>query len=107
MPVCTTSAVTSRIGLEELKALVDEPLAKSAAVLEFEKDDGDKERIAEEKFRVFLDDNFEIADPRSFRDLPESRRKEIVQAAHQQGFSIRRLAHFTGLTPYAIHKFFR
>ena len=104
MPVCTTSAVTHRISFKELKALVDEPLAKSAVVLEFEKEDDEKDRIAEMKFRTFLDDNFEITDPQALRDLPETQRGEILRAAHQQGFSIRRLAQFTGLTPYAIHK---
>ena len=104
MPVCTTNAVTKRISLDELKALVDEPLPKSAVALEFDKEDNDTNLIIEEKFNRFLDDNFDISDPQSLRDLPESQLHEILQAAISSGFSIRRLAHFTGLSRYAIQK---
>ena len=105
MPVCTTSAVMKRITLEELKGLVDEPLPKSAMVLDFDREkDEDKEQVAEEKFRVFLDDHFDIADSRALLDLPKSQVQEILQAANAYGFSIRILASITGLTTHFIRK---
>ena len=104
MPVCTTNAVTKRISLDELKALVDEPLPKSAVALESDNEDNDTNLIIEEKFNRFLDDNFNISDSQSLRNLPEAQLHEILQAAISSGFSIRRLAQITGLSRYAIQK---
>ncbi|MBO4892576.1 MAG: transposase [Prevotella sp.] len=105
VPVCNTKAVTSRISLCALQDLVNELLPKSAIVLEFGKEDRDQ--LAEEKLRQFLFDQYEISDPQVLGDLPESERIDILQAAHHHGFSIRRLALLTGLTPYVIHKSIR
>lgn len=105
MPVCTTSAVTKRVSLGELKGLVDEPLAKSAVVLEFDKDERDQ--MAEEDLREFLSDHFRIADPQAVGELPEPQREAVLRAAHHYGISIRRLAQLTGLSTHAIYKAMR
>ena len=105
MPVCTTSAVIKRFSLDELKELVDEPLAKSAVVLEFDKEERDK--LAEEDLRDFLTEFFGFSDHRAFKRLSDSQLEVILKIAHNHGFSIRRLAHFTGLTTHAIYKSIR
>lgn len=105
MPVCNTSAVIHRVELGELKALVDEPLAKSAVVLEFDRDERDQ--LDEEDLRGFLTDHFGISDPQTLGALPESQRVAVLQAAHNHGLSIRRLARITGLTTYSIYKLVR
>ena len=102
LPVCNTAAVFKKVSFETLEGLVNEPLPKSAVILEFGKEDRDQ--LAEEKLRNYLFDQFGISDPQTLGSLPESERIDILQEAHHHGFSIRRLAHLTGLSPYSIHK---
>ena len=102
MPVCCTSAVTKRVSFKELKGLVDEPLAKSAVVLEYDKDERDK--MAEEELHEFLLDHFGISDIQAISHLNEPQREAILQAAYNHGISIRRLAQLTGLTTHSIYK---
>ena len=93
MPVCNTTAIFKKVSLDELKGLVNEPLPKSAVALESGKEDRD--RLAEEKLRNFLYDQFGFSEPQTLGDLPETERITILQAAHHSGFSIRFLAHLT------------
>ena len=105
MPICTTHVITQRVSLEELKELVDEPLSKTAVVLEFDKNERDQ--MAEEDLHDFLIKHFGVSDLEGIRNLPEPKRQAILQAVHHHGISIRRLAQLTGLTPYTIHKSIR
>lgn len=102
MPVCATATVMKRISLNELKNLVDEPLAKSILVLDFDRDDCNPS--TKDDLINFLSDHFNIRDLQELTNLTEARREAILHAAHNYGFSIRCLAHHTGLTSYAIRK---
>lgn len=104
IPVCRTEPIIRRISLKELKGLVDEPLPKSAVVLEFDQSDDEKFQITAETFRTFLDENFAISDPQVLPSLPTPQLHEIIQAAISFGFSVRSLSLITGISRYILKK---
>ena len=93
--VCNTKSVLSRIPLDELRALVDEPLPKTAMILEFDSGCAIK---TDDEMKEFLISSFGLRTPMDLQLYTRERRNDILRAAKEYGGSIRQLVRLTGIS---------
>ena len=92
--ICKTQHVLKRMTLDELRELVNEPLAKNVRILDYDKSNcfaGDDE------VREYLLDTYGLKTPADIQLLSKDRREEILRSAKDFGASIRQLERMTGV----------
>lgn len=94
-PVCDVSAVLRRIPMEELQALVNEPLPKTAQILDFDRRKGS---VTNEEIGTFLSDNYGLRHPLDLQLYTKERRNDILHACKEFGATIRQLSKLTGFS---------
>ena len=94
-PVCDVSAVLGKIPIEELQELVNEPLTKTAQILDFDKRRGS---ITNDEIVGYLTDNYGLKHPFDLQLYCKERRNDILHACKELGASIRQLSRLTGFS---------
>ena len=94
-PVCDVPAVLRRIPMEELQALVNEPLSKTAQILDFDKRRGS---VTNDEIVGYLTDNYGLRLPTDLQLYCKERRNDILRACKEFGATIRQLSKLTGFS---------
>jgi len=93
--VCSTQTVLARLPLDDLRALVNEPLPKTAMILDF--DSGHVVKTDEE-MKDFFADHYRLENPMNLQLYDRKRRNDILRDAKTFGGSIRQLVRLTGIS---------
>lgn len=93
--ICATKAVLSRISLDGLCALMDEPLPQAVKVLEFDSGSNAK---TDDEMREFFNSSFGLEHPIDLQMYSRDRQNDILRAAKQYGASIRQIVRLTGIS---------
>lgn len=94
-PICDVSAVLRRIPIEELQELVNEPLRKTAQILDFDKRRGS---VTNDEIIGYLADNYGLRHPVDLQLYSKERRNDILRDCKELGASIRQLSRLTGFS---------
>jgi REP element-mobilizing transposase RayT/uncharacterized Zn finger protein (UPF0148 family) len=94
-PVCDVAVVLGKIPMEELQELVNEPLRKTAQILDFDKRRGS---LTNDEIVEFLTDNYGLRNPVDLQLYSKERRNDILRACKELGASIRQLSRLTGFS---------
>ena len=100
-PICNVRPVLARMPLDELRALVFEPLSKTAAILDFDTKLPATVRSSgktDDEVVAFLCGNYGLRHPTDLQLYSRDRRDDILRAAKQFGATIRQLSRLTGIT---------
>ena len=100
--LCDTRTVLNRSSLEDLTALVNEPVADDGNILEIDTADG--MMVTDEDIRTFLFQTYNIHNPLEMQNMNKEFRNAIIKAAKEYGGSIRQLSRLTGLSYGLIRK---
>ena len=92
-PICDVAAVIRRIPMEELQELVNEPLRKTAQILDFDRRRG---AVTNEEIIEYLSDNYGLRLPADLQLYSKERRNDILRACKEFGATIRQLSKLTG-----------
>ena len=93
--LCDTRTVLNRSSLEDLTALVNEPVADDGNILEIDTADG--MMVTDEDIRTFLFQTYNIHNPLEMQNMNKEFRNAIIKAAKEYGGSIRQLSRLTGV----------
>ncbi len=93
--ICNTQPVVCRMPLEDLRALVFEPLPKTTVILDI---DNDKRRKSDEEVSQFLIEEFGLRHVQDILLLSKERQKDAVRQARDYGASIRQIERLTGIS---------
>lgn len=94
-PVCDVAAVIRRIPIEELQELVNEPLRKTAQILDFDRRRGS---VTNDEIMTYLSDDYGLRHPMDLQLYSRERRNDILRACKEFGASIRQLSKQTGFS---------
>jgi hypothetical protein len=94
-PVCDVAAVIRRIPIEELQELVNEPLRKTAQILDFDRRRGS---VTNDEIMTYLSDDYGLRHPMDLQLYSRERRNDILRACKEFGASIRQLSKVTGFS---------
>ena len=97
-----TRTVLNRLSLEDLTALVNEPVADDGNILEL--DTADDLMVTDEDLRTFLFRTYTIHNPLEIQNMSKEFRNAIIKAAKEYGGGIRQLSRLTGLSYGLIRK---
>ena len=93
--ICSTQPVISRMPFEELKALVFEPLPKTAVVLDI---DNERRRKTDEEVGEYIISSFGLRHAQDVLLLTKERQKDVIRQARDFGASIRQIERLTGIS---------
>ena len=93
--ICSTQPVISRMPFEELKALVFEPLPKTAVVLDI---DNERRRKTDEEVSEYIISSFGLRHAQDVLLLTKERQKDVIRLARNFGASIRQIERLTGIS---------
>lgn len=93
--VCSTKTVLSRMALDELRALVNEPLPKTTMILDFDSGSSVK---TDEEMKHFFANIYGLEKPMDLQLYAKERRNDILRDAKEFGGSIRQLVRLTGIS---------
>ena len=93
--ICKTQHVLKRMTLDELRGLVNEPLAKSVRILDYDKSNC---FASDDEVKEYLLDTYGLRTPADIQLLSKDRREEILRSAKDFGASIRQLERMTGIS---------
>ena len=79
--------------MEELQELVNEPLRKTAQILDFDRRRG---AVTNEEIIEYLCDNYGLRLPADLQLYSKERRNDILRACKEFGATIRQLSKLTG-----------
>ncbi len=96
VPVCQTDRVLSRISLEELTALVNDPLPKALNILDFNNEMS--VRVSDEKVREFLTSICSGSSFTAIQHYNKEARNDIIRQLKDYGASIRQITRITGIS---------
>lgn len=99
---CATKTVCNRISMDELKNLVEEPLADGLQCLDVQEQV--KITIGDQDIRQFLLQQYNIAEPLKVQTLDKDLRREIILACLDLGAGFRQLSRLTGVPYGVIHR---
>ena len=80
--------------LDELRKLVNEPLAKNVRILDYDKSNC---FASDDEVREYLLETYGLRTPADIQLLSKGRREEILRSAKNFGASIRQLERMTGI----------
>lgn len=102
MPFCSVSSVLSRISLEELAELVNEPLPKTSLILDYNNET--KIRLNEEKIREFISKDCKIQNPKDIQSYSKQERKAVLKEILAFGGSIKQISRITGISESIVRR---
>lgn len=102
MPFCSVSSVLSRISLEALSELVDEPLPKTSKILDYNNET--TIRLSEDKVREFICKDCGIQNPKDIQSFPKPERRAVLKKILAFGGSIRQISRLTGLSESIVRR---
>ena len=105
VPLCNTRAVLKRIGLDELKDLVEEPLADDVFCLDHE--DMPNRCVSDETLLNYLQQELGIQDFIEIQRFEKSARNEIILLLVRRGGGVRQLSRLTGLGIHIIERLWK
>ena len=100
--LCATHTVCNRISLEELKGLVETPLADGLQCLDVQEQV--RITIGDKDVRQFLLQQYDIAEPLRVQTLDKEQRNQILLSLLGLGAGLRQLSRLTGVTYGIINK---
>jgi len=92
---CASKTVLSRISLDALIELVNEPLPKSKRILDF--DNETVKKINDDMIHAFMRDECGLINPKDIQSLPKDVRRAILKKVRAYGGSIRQISRITGI----------
>lgn len=93
--ICSTKSVLSRMPIDDLRALVYEPLPKTIMILDY--DSGSIVKTDDE-VKEFLISSYGLKHPMDLQLYDREKRNTIIRAAKEYGASIRQLVRLTGIS---------
>lgn len=102
MPFCSVSSVLSRISLEALTELVNEPLAKTSRILDYNNET--TIRLNEDKIREFISKDCGIQNPKEIQSYSKQERRAILKEILAFGGSIRQISRLTGISESIVRR---
>ena len=99
---CSTSAVLSRIPMDVLTELVNEPLAKAHRILDINNEM--PIRLDDDKIREFIRYECLVRNPNDLQSYPKPERQAILKRIREFGGSIRQISRITGISESIIRK---
>lgn len=92
--ICAINSVLKSIPLEELVGLVNEPLTKTAQILDFDKRRGS---VTDDEVLDFLHEKYGINNAVDLQHYSKERRNDILRDCKDFGATIRQLSRLTDL----------
>ena len=102
MPFCAVSSVLSRISLEELTELVNEPMPKTSRILDYNNEM--PMRLSEDKIREFISKDCGIQNPKDLQSYSKQERKAILKEILAFGGSIKQISRITGISESIVRR---
>ena len=99
---CSTSAVLSKIPMDVLTELVNEPLAKAHRILDINNEM--PIRLDDDKIREFIRYECLVRNPNDLQSYPKPERQAILKRIREFGGSIRQISRITGISESIIRK---
>ena len=93
--ICATKPITNRMPLEELRALVFEPLPNTASILDI---DCKRRRMTDEEVCQLLVTEFGLRQVQDVLLLSREKQKDVIRFARESGASIRQIERLTGIS---------
>lgn len=95
LSICSTQPVISRMPFDDLKALVFEPLPKTAVVLDI---DNERKRKTDDEISEYITSSFGLRHVQDVLLLTKERQKDIIRQVRDYGASIRQIERLTGIS---------
>ena len=102
LSLCATNVVMKRIAIDDLRELVETPLADEVMILDI--DDNPRITIGDKEIRQYLIDHFQISTPLEVQTLDKEERNIIILSLLDLGAGQRQLSRITGVTYGVIYK---
>ena len=99
---CSTGAVLSRISMDALTELVNEPLAKTQHILDLNNET--PIRLDDDKIREFIRLDCMVQNPKDIQSYPINERQAILKKIRDFGGSIRQISRITGISGSIIRR---
>ena len=93
--ICSTKPVISHMKLDELRALVFEPLPAAASILDIE---SNKRRRTDEEVSQLLVSEFGLRAVQDVLQMSREEQREVIRFARHSGASIRQIERLTGIS---------
>jgi len=100
--LCATNVVLKRMPLEDLRGLVEDPLADDVCILDI--DDTPRITIGDRDVRHLLETAYGISDAIKVQELDKDKRNDILLACLSLGAGYRQLSRLTGVPYGVIHR---
>ena len=102
LSLSATNVVLKRIAIDNLRELVETPLADDVMILDI--DDNPRVTIGDQEVRQYLIDHFQISKPLEVQTLDKEERNIIILSLLDLGAGLRQLSRLTGVTYGVINK---
>lgn len=102
MPLCSVQSVLSRISLDALTELVNEPLSRKKSILDYNNETSI--RLNDEMIRAFISDDCGVRNPKDIQSYTKTERKAILKKIREFGGSIRQISRITGISENIVRK---
>ena len=99
---CSTGAVLSRISMDALTELVNEPLAKAHRILDINNEL--PIRLDDDKIREFIRLDCSVKNPNDLQSYPKTERMTILKKIRLFGGSIRQISRITGISESIVRR---
>ena len=93
--ICSTKPVLSRMPLNDLRELVNDPLPKNTLILDF---DSGSNMKTDDELRSFLFSSFGLKHPIDLQFYSRDSMNDILRKAKEYGGSIRQISRLTGIS---------
>jgi hypothetical protein len=100
--ICSVRSVLSRISLDALAELVNEPLPKTKRILDC--DNETPIRINDDMIHVFLREECGVNNPKDIQSFPKNVRRSILKKLRAFGGSIRQISRITGISESVVKR---
>ncbi len=95
--ICNTAAVLRRMTLDDLSALVNEPLSDDVSCLEVD-EKMPRLRLSDDQVCVYIAERVGAANISEFQHLPRESQRELLRDLRRMGASVRQLERLTGIS---------
>ncbi len=100
--ICSVRSVLSRISLDALIEIVNEPLSKTKRILDY--DNETLIRMSDDIIHAFFIDECGVNNPKDIQSYPKDVRKDIIKKVRAFGGSIRQISRITGISESMIKR---
>lgn len=102
LSLCSTESVLSRLSIQELEELVNEPLPKTQRILDY--DNETMFRLNDDKIREFIISDCNVKNIKDIQGYPQILRDNVIKKIKAFGASIRQISRMTGISEWIIRK---